>query len=283
VSRSLVTPKVTLWFARGWLAAVYAFLFLPIAALVIYSFNDSPIPNVWRGFTFKWYAALAQDREILSGLWLSLKIAFLTACGSVVLGTFAAFVLVKYKRFGGRTLFSGMVNAPLVMPEVVVGLSLLLMMVSVQRVLGFPERGMLTIWLGHLLLGMAYAAVVVQARLQELNPQLEEAAMDLGAKPHQVFWLVTLPMIAQSLMAAWLLTFTLSLDDVVLSNFLSGPGATTMPLVIFSRARLGLSPTINAVATIIVLVVSIGVIVASYLIARAERQRTVELAQAARA
>jgi putrescine transport system permease protein len=282
MSRSLVTPAVSRWFARGWLAAVYAFLFLPILALVIYSFNDSPIPNVWRGFTFKWYAALAQDREILAGLWLSLKIAFLTACGSVVLGTFAAFVLVKYKRFGGRTLFSGMVNAPLVMPEVVVGLSLLLMMVSVQRVLGFPERGMMTIWLGHLLLGMAYAAVVVQARLVELNPQLEEAAMDLGAKPHQVFWLVTLPMIGQSLAAAWLLTFTLSLDDVVLSQFLSGPGATTMPLVIFSRARLGLSPSINAVATLIVLVVSIGVIAASYWIARAERQRTLELAQAAR-
>jgi putrescine transport system permease protein len=282
MSRSLVTPKVVQWFSRGWMAGVYAFLFLPILALVIYSFNDSPIPNVWRGFTLKWYAALAQDAEILAGLWLSLKIAFLTACGSVVLGTFAAFVLVKYKRFGGRTLFSGMVNAPLVMPEVVVGLSLLLMMVSVQRVLGFPERGMMTIWLGHLLLGMAYAAVVVQARLIELNPQLEEAAMDLGAKPYQVFWLVTLPMIAQSLAAAWLLTFTLSLDDVVLSNFLSGPGATTMPLVIFSRARLGLSPTINAVATLIVLAVSIGVVVASYLIARAERQRTLELAQAAR-
>jgi putrescine transport system permease protein len=288
MSRSLITPTVSRWFAKGWLGAVYAFLFLPILALVIYSFNDSPIPNVWRGFTFKWYAALAQDREILAGLWLSLKIAFLTACGSVVLGTFAAFVLVKYRRFSGRTLFSGMVNAPLVMPEVVVGLSLLLMMVSVQRMtqeafgVGFPERGMLTIWLGHLLLGMAYAAVVVHARLVELNPQLEEAAMDLGARPHQVFWLVTLPMIGQSLAAAWLLTFTLSLDDVVLSQFLSGPGATTMPLVIFSRARLGLSPSINAVATLIVLVVSIGVITASYWIAGAERQRTLELAQANR-
>jgi putrescine transport system permease protein len=278
MSRALLGPQATRWFANGWLAAVYLFLFLPIVALVIYSFNDSPIPNVWRGFTFKWYAALAQDREILSGLWLSLKIAFLTACGSVVLGTFAAFVL----RFAGRTLFTGMVNAPLVMPEVVVGLSLLLMMVSVQNMLGFPERGMFTIWLGHMLLGMAYAAVVVQARLLELNPQLEEAAMDLGAKPYQVFWLVTLPMIGQSLAAAWLLTFTLSLDDVVLSNFLSGPGATTMPLVIFSRARLGLSPSINAVATLIVFVVSIGVIAASYFIARAERQRTLELAQAAR-
>ncbi|MGL4526211.1 MAG: ABC transporter permease [Aestuariivirga sp.] len=270
------------WFARGWLSAGYIFLYLPIVALVIYSFNDSPIPNVWRGFTLKWYAALADDREIQAGLWLSLKIAFLTACGSVVLGTLAAFALVKYKRFAGRTLFSGMVNAPLVMPEVVVGLSLLLMLVSVQRALGFPERGLMTIWFGHLLLGMAYAAVIVQSRLLDLNPSLEEAAMDLGAKPSQVFWLVTLPMISQSLMSAWLLTFTISLDDVVLSAFLSGPGATTMPLVIFSRARLGLNPSVNAVATLIVLVVSIGVLVASYMIARAERKRLLDLAEASR-
>jgi putrescine transport system permease protein len=271
------------WFGRGWLGAGFVFLYLPIVALVLYSFNDSPIPNVWRGFTLKWYTALASDSEMLAGLWLSLKIAFMTACGSVVLGTLAAFTLVKYKRFGGRTLFSCMVNAPLVMPEVVVGLSLLLMLVSVQRAIGFPERGQMTIWLGHMLLGMAYATVVIQARLHDLNPQLEEAAMDLGARPHQVFYLVTLPMIAQSMLSAWLLTFTLSLDDVVLSAFLSGPGATTMPLVIFSRARLGLNPSVNAVATIIVVIVAVGVLVASYLIARAERQRTLEMAAANRA
>jgi putrescine transport system permease protein len=271
------------WFGRGWLAAGFVFLYLPIVALIIFSFNDSPIPNVWRGFTLKWYEALIRDEEMLSGLWLSLQIALLTACGSVVLGTLAAFALVKYKRFKGRTLFSGMVSAPLVMPEVVVGLSLLLMLVSVQRALGFPERGLFTIWLGHLLLGMAYATVVVQARLQDLNPQLEEAAMDLGAKPHQVFWLVTLPMIGQSLISAWLLTFTLSLDDVVLSAFLSGPGSTTMPLVIFSRARLGLNPSVNAIATIIVIVVAVGVVLASYLIARAERRRQQEMASATRA
>jgi putrescine transport system permease protein len=275
--------RFNLWFGRAWLAAGFAFLFLPIVALVVYSFNDSPLPNVWRGFTLKWYAAVASDNELIAGFVLSLKIAFLTACGSVVLGTLAAFVLVKYKRFWGRTVFSGMVNAPLVMPEVVVGLSLLLMLVSVQRALGFPERGLGTIWLGHLLLGMAYATVVVQARLQELNPQLEEAAMDLGARPVQVFWLVTLPMIGQSLVSAWLLTFTISLDDVVLSNFLSGPGSTTMPLVIFSRARLGLSPSVNVVASLTVAVVVIGILIASYLIARAERQRTLDLAAAARA
>jgi putrescine transport system permease protein len=271
-----------LWFGRGWLSLGFIFLYLPIVSLVVLSFNDSPIPNVWRGFTLKWYAALPADNEMIAGLWLSLKIAFFTACGSVVLGTLAAFALVKYTRFTGRTLFSGMVNAPLVMPEVVVGLSLLLMLVSVQRAIGFPERGMLTIWLGHLLLGMAYAAVIVQSRLQDLNPQLEEAAMDLGAKPAQVFWLVTLPMISQSLVSAWLLTFTVSLDDVVLSAFLSGPGATTMPLVIFSRARLGLNPSVNAVATLIIVTVAIGVVVASYMIARAERKRALEMSAAAR-
>ena len=274
---------VNRWFGHGWLSLGFVFLYLPIVALVLYSFNNSPVPNVWRGFTLKWYAALGTDTEMLSGLWLSLKIAFFTACSSVVLGTLAAIALVKYRRFSGRTLFSGMVNAPLVMPEVIIGLSLLLMLVSLQRALGFPERGLLTIWMGHLLLGMAYAAVIVQARLQDLNPQLEEAAMDLGAKPWQVFALVTLPMISQALMSAWLLTFTLSLDDVVLSAFLSGPGATTMPLVIFSRARLGLNPSVNAIATLIVTLVAIGVVAASYLIARRERIRAAEMAAAVRA
>ena len=270
-------------FGKGWLAAGYLFLYLPIVALIVYSFNDSPLPTKWGGFTLKWYTTLANDREMIAGLWLSLKIAFFTACGSVVLGMLAAFSLVKFGRFRGRTLFSGMVNAPLVMPEVIIGLSLLLMLVSMQRWLGFPERGALTIWLGHLLLGLAYATVVIQARLQDMNPSLEEAASDLGAKPFQVFTLIILPLISQSLMSAWLLTFTLSLDDVVLSAFLSGPGSTTMPLVIFSRARLGMSPSINAVATVIIAVVSVGVIAASYWIANNERKRAAEMAEAARA
>ena len=276
----MMASRFNRWFGRGWLSLGFLFLYVPIIALVVFSFNDSPIPNVWRGFTLKWYVQLAGDTEMLAALWLSLQIAFLTACGSVVLGTLAAFALVKYKRFFGRTMFSGMVNAPLVMPEVVVGLSLLLMLVSVQRALGFPERGMGTILLGHVLLGTAYAAVVVQSRLQDLNPQLEEAAMDLGARPYQVFWLVTLPMIAQSLVSAWLLTFTISLDDVVLSAFLSGPGSTTMPLVIFSRARLGLNPSVNAVAAITIAVVAVGVIAASYIFANAERRRSREMAAA---
>jgi putrescine transport system permease protein len=279
----VIVQRAHAWLGRAWLAAGFAFLFLPILSMAVYSFNDSPIPNVWRGFTLKWYAALGSDAALLSGLWLSLKIAFLTACGAVVLGTLAAFTLVRYRRFRGRTLFAGMVSAPLVMPEVVIGLSLLLTLVSLQRALGVPERGMLTIWLGHLLVGMAYATVVIQARLRDLPAQLEEAALDLGARPHQVFWLVTLPMVAQSMLSAWLLTFTLSLDDVVLSNFLSGPGATTMPLVILSRARLGLNPGVNAVATLIVVAVAVGVAIAGYLIARAERRRGQEMAAAARA
>lgn len=270
-------------FGAAWLGLVYLFLYIPIFSLIIYSFNDSKIVTQWNGFTFKWYAALLSDREIMEGLWQSLKIAFFTACASVVLGTLAAFAMVRYKKFRGKTLFSGMMSAPLVMPEVIVGLSLLLLMVSIQKALGFPERGLLTIWLGHTLLGMAYAAVVVQSRLLELDKSLEEAAMDLGCRPAQVFRLVTLPMISQSMLSAWLLTFTISLDDVVLSAFLSGPGSTTIPLVIFARAKLGMTPTINAVATVTILIVAIGVIAGSIYLSRAEKRRAQEAAAAYRA
>nr|WP_315395226.1 ABC transporter permease subunit [uncultured Duganella sp.] len=271
------------WFGRGWLSMGYLFLYLPILVLVVFSFNSSRQDMVWTGFSFQWYAALMSDSEIISGLGLSLRIALMTACASVVLGTFAAFVLDRYHRFSGRTLFAGMVSAPLVMPEVIIGLSLLLMLVSVQKVFGFPERGMLTIWIGHTLLGMAYAAVVVESRLKEMSKSLEEAAMDLGCKPYQVFFLVTLPNIKQALGSAWLLTFTLSLDDVVLSAFLSGPGSSTMPIVIFSRARLGLDPRVNAVAALTILVVSIGVIASSLYIARSERLRQKQISSAAKA
>jgi len=268
----IVTPAGR-WTSRIWLALGLVFLYLPIVALVVFSFTDSPVPNVWAGFSLRWYAKLAGDDEIRAGLFLSLKIAAATASAAVVLGTLAAFSLERFGRFRGRALFSGMASAPLVMPEVIVGLSLLLMLVSFQRMFGFPERGMATIWLGHLLVGLAYATVVVSARLRDLNPQFEEAAQDLGARPTQVFLLVTLPMIGQSLAAAWLLTFTLSLDDVVMSAFLSGPGSTTLPLVIFSRARLGLDPTVNALATVVVAVVAVFVIGSSYLIAVRERRR----------
>ncbi|MES2074009.1 MAG: ABC transporter permease subunit [Pseudomonadota bacterium] len=270
------------WFGRGWLSLGYVFLYLPILVLIVFSFNSSRQDMVWSGFSVRWYMELMNDTEIISGFGLSIKIAVMTACASVVLGTFAAFTLNRYQRFFGRTLFSGMVSAPLVMPEVIIGLSLLLMLVSVQKVFGFPERGMMTIWLGHTLLGMAYAAVVVQSRLQEMSKSLEEAAMDLGCKPHQVFFLVTLPNITQALASAWLLTFTLSLDDVVLSAFLSGPGSSTMPIVIFSRARLGLDPRVNAVAALTILAVSMAVIASSLWMARAERLRQKQVQAAAK-
>jgi putrescine transport system permease protein len=266
--------------ARFWLVAVFLFLYLPIFSLVLFSFNDSELPNVWRGLTLRWYTALISDQELIQGLWLSLKIAFISASAAIMLGTLAAYALVKYPAFKGRALFAGMLSAPLVMPEVVIGLSLLLFLVAVQRLLGFPERGVLTLVLGHLLVGFAYATVVIKARLGEMNPQLEEAAMDLGARPLQVFWLVTLPLTAPAMLSAWLLTFTLSLDDVVLSAFLSGPGSTTLPLVIFSRARLGLSPSINAVAALIVFVVSAGVLAASLFMARSQKIRSQEMHQA---
>jgi putrescine transport system permease protein len=268
------------WFGRGWLSLGYIFLYLPIVVLVVFSFNSSRQDMVWTGFSTQWYVQLMADTEIINGFALSLKIALMSATSALILGTFAAFVLDRYKRFRGRMLFAGMVSAPLVMPEVIIGLSLLLMMVSVQKVFGFPERGMFTIWIGHTLLGMAYAAVVVQSRLREMPKSLAEAAMDLGCRPHQVFFLVTLPNITQALASAWLLTFTLSLDDVVLSAFLSGPGSSTMPIVIFSRARLGLDPRVNAIAALTILVVSIGVIVSSLLMARAERLRQKQVAAA---
>lgn len=263
----------TRWFGRGWLSATYLFLYIPIVVLIVFSFNSSRQSMEWSGFSLQWYASLMDDDEIIAGFVLSLKIALLSAFASVILGTFAAFVLNRYRRFAGRTLFAGMVSAPLVMPDVIIGLSLLLLMVSMQRLLGFPERGMFTIWIAHSLLGMAYATVVVQSRLREMDKSLEEAAMDLGCKPHQVFFLVTLPNITPALLSAWLLTFTLSLDDVVLSSFLSGPGSSTMPIVIFSRARLGLDPRVNAIAALTILAVAIGVLVSSLYIARAERQR----------
>jgi len=268
------------WFGRSWLSLGYLFLYIPILVLIVFSFNSSHQNMVWSGFSLQWYRELLQDTEIIGGFVLSLKIAVMAACASVLLGTFAAYVLDRYRHFGGSTLFRGMVNAPLVMPEVIIGLSLLLMLVSVEKLFGFPDRGMMTIWLGHTLLGMAYATVVVQSRLQEMSKSLEEAAMDLGCKPHQVFFLVTLPNITQALASAWLLTFTLSLDDVVLSEFLTGPGYSTMPIVIFSRARLGLDPRVNVVAALTILVVSIGVILSSLYIARAERLRQRQISAA---
>jgi putrescine transport system permease protein len=267
-------------FAKGWMIAVYIFLYLPIITLVVFSFNDSRLVTVWSHASLRWYSALIDDRDLLSAVFLSLKIAFLSALMSVFFGTFTAFALHKYSKFKGRTLLASMASTPLVMPDVIVGLSLLLMLVSIQHWLGFPERGLLTILLGHALLGTAYAAVVITSRLREMDSKLEEAAMDLGCKSFQVFRLVTFPLLLPALVSAFLLTFTLSFDDVVLSSFLSGPGYSTMPMVIFSRARLGLNPTINAVATVTIVVVTLAVIASSLYQSSLERKRKREMAMA---
>lgn len=267
---------------KAWLLLVYAFLYLPLLFMVVFSFNSTRQDARFTGFSLRWYEALTRDSKIVEGFFLSLKVAAVTGVLSATLGTFAAFVLVRYRRFFGRTLFSGMVNAPLVMPEVVIGLSLLLLMVGAQNLLGWPERGMLTIILGHTLVGMAYAMVVVQSRLLEMDRAIEEAAMDLGARPHQVFFLVTLPNIFQAILAAFLLSFTLSFDDVVISEFLSGPGVNTLPQVIFGYARRGINPTIYAAATLLIATVTIVIVSYSVWVARQTRRRAREIAAATR-
>ena len=256
---------------RVWLGALFMFLYAPLFFLVIFSFNSTRQDGVFTGFSWRWYDALRADSKLVDGFFLSLKVALLTGTLSVVLGALAAFVLVRYSRFRGRALFAGMVNAPLVMPEVILGLSLLLLMVAVQRAIGWPERGMLTIVLGHTLLGMAYATVVIQSRLQEMDKSIEEAAKDLGARPMQVFFLITLPNMSQAMVAAWLLTFTLSFDDVVISEFLSGPGVTTLPQVIFSYARRGVNPSIYAAATLLIATITLAIIAYSLWTGRQRR------------
>jgi putrescine transport system permease protein len=270
-------------FGKGWLLLVYAFLYAPLLFMIVFSFNSTRQDAVFTGFSLRWYEALLADTKIVNGFFVSLKVALTTGVLSAVLGTFAAFVLVRYRRFWGRTLFSGMVNAPLVMPEVIIGLSLLLLMVGAQNVFGWPQRGMLTIILGHTLMGMAYAMVVVQSRLLEMDRRIEEAAMDLGARPHQVFFLVTLPNIAPAVLAAFLLSFTLSFDDVVISEFLSGPGVNTLPQVIFGYARRGINPTIYAAATILIAVVTVVIVSYALWVARNTRRREREIAAATRA
>ena len=269
--------------ARFWLSAVFVFLYIPLLFLIVFSFNSTRQDGVFTGFSLRWYQALLTDTRLVEGFWLSLKVALITGTLSVVLGCFAAYVLVRYKgskSFSGRTVFYGLVNAPLVMPEVVIGLSLLLLMVASQRLFGFPERGFVTLILGHTLLGMAYATTVIQSRLLESDRSIEEAAMDLGCTPVQVFFFVTLPNIAPALVSSWLLTFTLSFDDVVLSEFLSGPGVTTLPQVIFSYARRGVNPSIYAAATLLITTVSLGIVAYSLYKLRLQRRRLKSLTAA---
>jgi len=252
----------------------FAFLYIPIISLIVYSFNESKLVTVWSGFSFRWYTALVEDDELLTAAWLSLKIGVLTAFASVFIGTWAGFVLARMGRFRGFALFSGMINAPLVIPEVIQGISLLLLFIELAKWIGWPaERGVFTIWLGHVMLCISYVAIIVQSRVRELNPSLEEAALDLGATPLKVFFTITLPLISQALIAGWLLSFTLSIDDLVLSAFLSGPGSTTLPLVVFSRVRLGLNPEMNALATLFIIAVTAGVVIANFVMLRQERKR----------
>ena len=242
----------------------YAFLYVPILCLMAFSFNDSAMMTSWTGFSLKWYAELFNDQALLSAARLSLLIAALTATAAVVIGTWAGYVLARMGRFRGFALFIGMVSAPLVMPEVVLGISLLLMFVEIGDLFGWPSgNGVFTIWVGHVTLCMAYVTVIVQSRIRDLDRSMEEAALDLGATPLKVFFVITLPLILPALLAGWLLAFTLSLDDVVIASFLSGPGYPPLPLEVFSRVRLGLKPEINALATLFILVVGIFVVVAN--------------------
>ncbi|MEX4002082.1 ABC transporter permease subunit [Paraburkholderia sp. EG285A] len=267
-NRTLSTSVLTLGFL---------FLYVPIISLVVYSFNASKLVTVWGGFSVKWYGSIIQDDEMLGAAWLSLKIALMTASASVVVGTWAGFVLARMGRFRGYTLYAGMISAPLVIPEVIQGISLLLLFVAMQQMFGWPGgRGLLTIWIGHVMLCLSFVAVIVQSRVKELDRSLEEAALDLGARPLKVFCVITLPLIAQALVSGWLLSFTVSMDDVILSAFLSGPGSTTLPLVVFSRVRLGLNPEMNALATMFITVVTIGVVTVNRVMLAREHRKAAE-------
>ncbi len=268
-------------FSSFMLWAGLAFIYLPMLILVIYSFNASRLVTVWGGWSLKWYVGLLDNTQLMNSVMRSLEIATYTAIAAVALGTMAAFVLTRVTRFKGRTLFGGLVTAPLVMPEVITGLSLLLLFVAMAQLIGCPaERGIVTIWIAHTTFCSAYVAVVVSSRLRELDMSIEEAAMDLGAKPWKVFFLITIPMIAPSLAAGGMMSFALSLDDLVLASFVSGPGSTTLPMEVFSAVRLGVKPEINAVASLILLAVSFATFLVWFFAHRAEEKRKKALQQA---
>ena len=262
------------------LALGYVFLYLPILLLIVYSFNSSRLATVWAGFSTKWYGELLRDRQILEAAWVSLRIAFWTATAATAIGTLGAMVMTRFRRFPGKTVFGALITAPLVMPEVIIGLSILLMLVSAGAALGIPSKGMVAIWIAHVTLTVSFVTVVVSSRLQELDKSLEEAAMDLGANRLKVFFLITLPIIAPALVSGWLLAFTLSLDDVVIASFVAGPDSTTLPIKVFSSVRLGVSPKINALATLMIMVVSVAAVIGWWLMFRDEqrRQRDMQLA-----
>lgn len=277
------------WFLRSVLILGLAFLYMPLVILVIYSFNNSRLVTVWGGFSTQWYGKLLQNEQILDAAWLSVRIALCSAAAAVILGTLAGYALARIKRFRGNTLFAGMVSAPMVMPDIITGLSMLLLIIQVQMLLQnsafsflYFERGFFTIWLGHTTLCMAYVTVIIRSRLSELNQSLEEAAKDLGARPLKVFFLITLPSIAPAIASGFLLSITLSLDDLVITSFLSGPGSSTLPMIIFSKIKLGLDPQMNVLATIIIALVGTLAIGINYCMMRQNTRREREMAEAYR-
>ncbi len=275
--RSVLVPSV--------MAFGFAFLYVPILAMIGYSFNNSRLVTVWDSAnspTLKWYSALWRNQQVLDAAWLSFRIALLNATGAAILGTLAGLVLARFGRFRGRTLLTALTTAPLVMPEVITGLSLLLLFVAMEQTIGWPAgRGVTTLTIAHITFSLSYVAVIVQSRLAGFDLSLEEAAMDLGARPVTVFLRITLPLIAPAIVSGWLLAFTLSWDDLVISQFVAGPGSSTLPMVIFSKVRLGVTPDINALATLMVLTVAVGVVIATVLLRRQERRREQDLRLAA--
>jgi putrescine transport system permease protein len=253
-----------------------AVLYIPIVVLIGYSFNASPLVSVWGGFTTSWYTQLIHNDQILDAAWLSLRIGVMVSTGATILGTLAAIALVRFKLFRGRLLLTGMVNAPLVMPEIVTGITQLLLFISMLHLFGWPHRGITTIVIAHIAFCTAYVTITVQSRLYGADRSLEEAAMDLGAGPLRAFIDTTLPAIAPALASSWLLSFPLSLDDLVISSFVSGPGASTLPMVIFSKVKLGVSPDVNALASLVICAVGICVVVAGILMRRSERRRLLD-------
>ncbi|MEO3431172.1 ABC transporter permease subunit [Pelagibius sp. CAU 1746] len=263
------------WFNVASLLLGFLFLYLPIALLIIYSFNESRLVTVWAGFSTKWYAEMLRNEGLMNAAWVTLKVAFTSSTFATVLGTLAGLIMSRFGPFHGRTLFSGMIYAPLVMPEVITGLSLLLMFVAVAL-----DRGFVTVTLAHITFSMCYVAVVVQSRLAGFDRSIEEAAMDLGSPPGRTFFQITLPIIAPAVIAGWLLSFTLSLDDLVIASFTTGPGATTLPMKIYSQVRLGVTPEINAVCTVLVGLVAAAVLTTSLITRRQEIRREAEERQA---
>jgi putrescine transport system permease protein len=250
----------------------FAFLYIPILLLIVFSFNEAKITTRWSSFSLKWYGSLLENDAIINATIMSLKIAVISATVATIIGVMAALALVRFKKFRGRTLFSGLMIAPMVMPEVITGLSLLLLFVGMEKLIGWPHgRGMTTIAIAHITFCITFVAVIIQSRLQNMDESLEEAAMDLGGRPVRVLFDITLPLIAPAMVSGWLLSFTMSLDDVILASFVSGPGSTTLPLVIFSKIKLGVSPDINALATIIIAIVTVGICIAGWLINKKEK------------